>query len=43
MHHAARQSRRHAPLRLPAYQDKPHWIKLWKHHAAQPEADRIND
>ena len=29
--------------RLPAYRDKPHaWIKLWKHHAAQPEADRIN-
>jgi L-ribulokinase len=22
----------------------PHaWVKLWKHHAAQPEADRIND
>jgi len=22
---------------------KPHaWVKLWKHHAAQPEADRIN-
>lgn len=30
--------------RLPAYRDKPHaWIKLWKHHAAQPEADRINE
>ena len=29
--------------RLPEYRDKPHaWIKLWKHHAAQPEADRIN-
>jgi L-ribulokinase len=23
---------------------EPHaWVKLWKHHAAQPEADRIND
>jgi L-ribulokinase len=23
--------------------DEPHaWVKLWKHHAAQPEADRIN-
>ncbi len=23
---------------------KPHaWVKLWKHHAAQPEADRINE
>jgi len=29
--------------RLPEYRDRPHaWIKLWKHHAAQPEADRIN-
>ena len=29
--------------RLPEYRDKPHaWIKLWKHHAAQPEADLIN-
>lgn len=25
------------------YRDNPHsWAKLWKHHAAQPEADRIN-
>jgi len=29
--------------RLPAYRKNPHaWVKLWKHHAAQPEADRIN-
>ena len=28
---------------LPQYRDNPHaWVKLWKHHAAQPEADRIN-
>jgi L-ribulokinase len=28
---------------LPAYRREPHaWVKLWKHHAAQPEADRIN-
>ena len=28
---------------LPAYRSRPHaWVKLWKHHAAQPEADRIN-
>jgi L-ribulokinase len=28
---------------LPAYREKPHaWVKLWKHHAAQPEADKIN-
>ena len=29
---------------LPAYRSNPHaWVKLWKHHAAQPEADRINE
>jgi len=28
---------------LPEYRDRPHaWVKLWKHHAAQPEADQIN-
>jgi L-ribulokinase len=28
---------------LPAYRRQPHaWVKLWKHHAAQPEADKIN-
>ncbi|HEV2123070.1 MAG TPA: ribulokinase [Chloroflexota bacterium] len=28
---------------LPEYRRNPHaWVKLWKHHAAQPEADRIN-
>ena len=28
---------------LPEYRNQPHaWVKLWKHHAAQPEADRIN-
>ena len=28
---------------LPGYRDKPHaYVKLWKHHAAQPQADRIN-
>jgi L-ribulokinase len=27
---------------LDAYVDRPHaWPKLWKHHAAQPQADRI--
>jgi L-ribulokinase len=27
----------------PEYRREPHaWVKLWKHHAAQPEADRIN-
>jgi L-ribulokinase len=30
--------------RLPDLRDEPHaWVKLWKHHAAQPHADRIND
>ena len=29
---------------VPQYREEPHaWVKLWKHHAAQPEADRIND
>jgi L-ribulokinase len=28
---------------LPDYQDEPHaYVKLWKHHAAQAQADRIN-
>ena len=28
---------------LPEFRRQPHaWVKLWKHHAAQPEADRIN-
>jgi L-ribulokinase len=28
---------------LPEWRDKPHaWIKLWKHHAAQPEANKLN-
>jgi L-ribulokinase len=28
---------------MPAWKNHPHaWVKLWKHHAAQPEADRIN-
>jgi L-ribulokinase len=28
---------------LPEFVDRPHaYVKLWKHHAAQPHADRIN-
>ena len=28
---------------LEAYRNRPHaYVKLWKHHAAQPQADRIN-
>jgi len=29
---------------LDEWRNHPHaWIKLWKHHAAQPEADQINE
>ena len=29
---------------LPEYAGRPHaYVKLWKHHSAQPQADRIND
>jgi len=29
---------------LEELRSRPHaWVKLWKHHAAQPEADRINE
>jgi L-ribulokinase len=29
---------------VPEFRRDPHaWVKLWKHHAAQPEADRINE
>ena len=29
---------------LDEWKDHPHaWVKLWKHHAAQPEADKINE
>ncbi|MFD1848607.1 ribulokinase [Oceanobacillus bengalensis] len=33
-----------APLCFnPKLKDNPHsWLKLWKHHAAQPEADKLN-
>ena len=28
---------------LPGWEARPHaWVKLWKHHSAQPHADRIN-
>ena len=28
---------------LPEYVDRPHaYVKLWRHHAAQPQSDRIN-
>ena len=28
---------------LPEWSDRPHaWVKLWRHHAAQAQADRIN-
>lgn len=29
---------------LPEFRDQPHaWVKLWKHHAGQPQADQINE
>jgi L-ribulokinase len=29
---------------LPEWRKVPHaWVKLWKHHAAQPEANRLNE
>jgi L-ribulokinase len=29
---------------LPEWRAQPHaWVKLWKHHSAQPEADQINE
>ncbi len=29
---------------LPDWRANPHaWVKLWKHHAAQPEANRLNE
>ncbi len=29
---------------LPQYRNRPHaWVKLWKHHAAQPEANKLNE
>ncbi len=29
---------------LPEYRNRPHaWIKLWKHHSAQPEANKLNE
>lgn len=28
---------------LPRWRNRPHaWVKLWKHHAAQPEANKLN-
>jgi L-ribulokinase len=29
---------------LPEWRENPHaWVKLWKHHAAQPEANKLNE
>jgi L-ribulokinase len=31
-------------MRLERFREDPHaWVKLWKHHAAQPEADLVNE
>lgn len=30
-------------MKIAKFRNNPHaWVKLWKHHAAQPEADKIN-
>jgi L-ribulokinase len=29
---------------IPEWRNQPHaWVKLWKHHAAQPEANKLNE
>jgi len=29
---------------VPEFRNRPHaWVKLWKHHAAQPEANKLNE
>ena len=45
LHGAAGARRRHAAVRAAtAWRERPHaWAKLWRHHAAQPQADRINE
>ncbi len=31
-------------MKIEHFKDNPHaWVKLWKHHAAQPEADLVNE
>ena len=44
LHDAADPRRRHAAVRAATdFADRPHaYVKLWKHHAAQGQADRIN-
>ena len=44
LHDAADDRRRHAALPAAPISaaSRTRWVKLWKHHAAQPEADRIN-
>ncbi len=44
LHACCRRPRDGTPLcELPDLRDRPHaYPKLWKHHAAQPQADRIN-
>lgn len=39
----AADARGRALCQLPELRGEPHaWVKLWKHHAAQPEADEVN-
>ena len=42
LHRAPDAGRRHAAVPPGEFTDRPHaYVKLWKHHAAQPQADRI--
>ncbi len=44
MHNAAGETDGTPLCFLPEWRGNPHaWVKLWKHHAAQPEADHINE
>ena len=44
LHDGAGARRRHPAQRGAGFADRPHaYVKLWKHHAAQGQADRINE
>ena len=44
LHDGAHDRRRHPAVRAADRVAEPHaYVKLWKHHAAQPQADRINE
>ena len=44
LYDAADEVGRHAALLPAPVRSRPHtWVKLWKHHAAQPEANKLNE